>query len=123
MDVAVTAPAVDLEKGNADQVDEPFAQPQSTPDAGKDATKMPSVPFSSLFAFSDSADKLYILIGLVSAVGLGVALPLMTTVFGEIIDVFLRFDLGKKQVPGIVPMSAEEFDRGIVKNVAYFWYV
>lgn len=47
-----------------------------------------TVPFYKLFAFADSADKLLMLVGTIGAVGNGVSLPLMTILFGQLIDSF-----------------------------------
>ncbi|RWV95149.1 hypothetical protein GW17_00042252 [Ensete ventricosum] len=46
------------------------------------------VAFHRLFAFADSRDVALMAIGTVSAVGNGVSMPIMTLIFGELIDAF-----------------------------------
>jgi hypothetical protein len=41
-------------------------------------------------------------------------MPLMTIVFGEMIDVFTNYQ--SKQI------TREQFDKDIIMNVVYFWY-
>lgn len=47
-----------------------------------------SVPFHRLFAFADGADAALMLLGAVGAVANGAALPLMTVLFGGLVDAF-----------------------------------
>ncbi|VAH01958.1 unnamed protein product [Triticum turgidum subsp. durum] len=47
-----------------------------------------SVPFHRLFAFADGADAALMLVGAVGAVANGAALPLMTVLFGGLVDAF-----------------------------------
>ncbi|GFP93630.1 ABC transporter b family member 4 [Phtheirospermum japonicum] len=56
-----------------------------------------AVPFYKLFAFADSKDKLLMIIGTIGAIGNGVSLPLMTILFGQLIDSF-----GDNQRHGVV---------------------
>lgn len=66
----------------------------SGPDGSKDRKKEEesevtnSVPLYKLFAFADSTDKLLMIIGSIGAIGNGMSLPLMTVLFGELIDSF-----------------------------------
>ncbi|KAK7382620.1 hypothetical protein VNO80_01564 [Phaseolus coccineus] len=60
--------------------------------------KTETVAFRKLFAFADCADIVLMVVGSVGAIGNGLGFPLMTLLFGEIIDVF-----GANQnSPGIV---------------------
>ena len=47
-----------------------------------------SVPFYRLFAFADGADAALMSLGALGAVANGAALPLMTVLFGRLIDAF-----------------------------------
>nr|CAD1828627.1 unnamed protein product [Ananas comosus var. bracteatus] len=47
-----------------------------------------TVPFHKLFAFADSTDIVLMILGTVGAVANGAALPLMTVLFGNLIDAF-----------------------------------
>lgn len=46
------------------------------------------VPFYRLFVFSDTKDKVLMIVGSIAAIGNGLSLPLMTVLFGELIDSF-----------------------------------
>ncbi|KAF3332632.1 ABC transporter B family member 9-like isoform X2 [Carex littledalei] len=54
----------------------------------KETKKNERVPFYKLFAFSDGYDKVLMFVGFVSAIANGLAMPLMTLIFGELIDAF-----------------------------------
>lgn len=47
-----------------------------------------SVPFYKLFSFADSADWFLMVFGAIGAAGNGICMPLMTVIFGEVIDSF-----------------------------------
>lgn len=49
--------------------------------------KKNSVPYYKLFSFADAADLVLMVIGSVAAVANGVSLPLMTILFGELINI------------------------------------
>ncbi|KAJ4765195.1 ABC transporter B family protein [Rhynchospora pubera] len=46
------------------------------------------VPFYKLFAFSDECDKALMLIGSIAAIANGLSMPLMTLIFGKLINAF-----------------------------------
>lgn len=50
--------------------------------------KTNTVPFYKLFAFADSKDVLLMSIGTISAVGNGLSMPLMTILFGNLVNSF-----------------------------------
>ncbi|KAL7112389.1 hypothetical protein ACP275_04G001200 [Erythranthe tilingii] len=47
-----------------------------------------AVPFYKLFLFADSIDKLLMIVGSFGAIGNGLSIPLMTLLFGQLIDSF-----------------------------------
>ncbi|KAJ9543132.1 hypothetical protein OSB04_022839 [Centaurea solstitialis] len=47
-----------------------------------------TVPFHKLFAFADSADHMLMIAGTLGAIGNGICMPLMTILFGDLIDSF-----------------------------------
>ncbi|XP_010271025.1 PREDICTED: ABC transporter B family member 11-like isoform X2 [Nelumbo nucifera] len=53
---------------------------------GDEATN--TVPYYKLFAFADSKDVVLMVIGTIGALGNGTSLPLMTVLFGELVDSF-----------------------------------
>lgn len=58
---------------------------------GKDKNqddKKQTVPFYELFSFADSTDVILMIVGSLGAVGNGLALPLMTVLFGDVIQSF-----------------------------------
>ncbi|KAF7852174.1 hypothetical protein BT93_L0561 [Corymbia citriodora subsp. variegata] len=46
------------------------------------------VPFHKLFSFVDSTDILLMVVGSISAIWNGLSLPLMTELFGQLINTF-----------------------------------
>ncbi|KAK6162938.1 hypothetical protein DH2020_002779 [Rehmannia glutinosa] len=58
---------------------------------------MKTVPFYKLFSFADSRDKVLMTVGTIAAIGNGFTQPLMSLLFGELIDVF-----GKSQNNDVV---------------------
>ncbi|KAH0867278.1 hypothetical protein HID58_074300 [Brassica napus] len=48
--------------------------------------KAKTVPFYKLFSFSDSTDVLLMIVGSIGAIGNGLGFPLMTLLFGDLID-------------------------------------
>ncbi|CAA0824954.1 ABC transporter B family member 4 [Striga hermonthica] len=64
-------------------------------DSKKEETN--AVPFYKLFAFADSKDKILMIVGTIGGIGNGLSLPLMTILFGELIDSF-----GENQRVGVV---------------------
>ncbi|KAL3714525.1 hypothetical protein ACJRO7_006443 [Eucalyptus globulus] len=55
---------------------------------GKEDEKTNTVPFHKLFLFADFTDMVLMLVGTMGAVGNGLAMPLMTVLFGQLIDSF-----------------------------------
>lgn len=54
----------------------------------KQTEKTNSVPFPKLFTFADSADIALMILGSIGAIGNGLCMPLMTLLFGDLIDTF-----------------------------------
>ncbi|KAJ1966962.1 hypothetical protein IWQ62_002142, partial [Dispira parvispora] len=57
----------------------------------KDAGALPPVPFFSLFRFAQPLDYLLITVGLICSVATGVSQPLMTVVFGDLLQSFTDY--------------------------------
>ncbi|XVF32988.1 hypothetical protein REPUB_Repub17cG0129900 [Reevesia pubescens] len=57
-------------------------------ESNKGNEKTNTVPFYKLFAFADSTDMLLMIIGTIGAVGNGLSMPLMTVLFGDLVDAF-----------------------------------
>ncbi|CAA2979723.1 ABC transporter B family member 11-like [Olea europaea subsp. europaea] len=69
-------------------------------DSPKDSTN--SIPFYELFTFADSYDKILMIVGTIGAIGNGLCLPLMSILFGELIDSF-----GQTQTTNIVSVVSK----------------
>lgn len=50
--------------------------------------KTKRVPFYKLFSFADSLDILLMIIGSIGAIGNGIGTPIMTILFGDLVDSF-----------------------------------
>lgn len=46
------------------------------------------VPFYKLFIFADGIDYALMFVGAITAIGNGISFPLMTLIFGEVVDTF-----------------------------------
>ncbi|KAG1327605.1 ABC transporter B family member 11 [Cocos nucifera] len=84
----------DIGSSSNSVVRDPPEKPEKMPD-GHDSEKSEkqedgkyAVPFYKLFAFADSTDIILMVLGTAGAVANGLALPLMTVLFGDLIDSF-----------------------------------
>ncbi|XP_010426878.1 PREDICTED: ABC transporter B family member 11-like [Camelina sativa] len=59
-----------------------------SPKEGENDEKTKTVPFYKLFAFADSFDVFLMICGSLGAIGNGVSIPLVTLLFGDLIDSF-----------------------------------
>lgn len=57
-------------------------------ETSKGDEKTNTVPFHKLFVFADSTDILLMIVGTVGAVGNGLCMPLMTILFGDLVNAF-----------------------------------
>ncbi|KAI9141757.1 ATP-binding cassette transporter protein [Paraphysoderma sedebokerense] len=118
------------EKANTDDKHASSDKDSGNESGGEDSktsTTPLSISFSSLFRFSDTRDKVYIAIGTFGAILNGVALPLLTIVLGDLVNVYTKFDLAieaKKTKPGFPPAlydaAKEEFDRELLRTIIFF---
>lgn len=68
-----------------------------------------------LWSYAQPADRALRAVGFVAAIGAGAALPIMTLVFGQLINVFNSWSLGT--------ISKAEFERQLGQNALYFVYL
>ncbi|KAJ0788784.1 putative ABC-type xenobiotic transporter [Helianthus annuus] len=59
-----------------------------TTDKKNEAVSSNTVPYYKLFSFADSTDRVLMVVGAITAIGSGIAMPLQTLIFGELIDTF-----------------------------------
>ncbi|XP_056163005.1 ABC transporter B family member 21-like isoform X3 [Syzygium oleosum] len=64
------------------------AKARDRPRKSKEDEKTNTVPFHKLFLFSNFTDIVLMLVGTIGAVGNGLGMPLMTVLFGQLIDSF-----------------------------------
>ena len=76
--------AISHDDDDEDQIDSTAQHKKTTHD--KNTTK--SVPFFKLFSFADKFDQFLIVSGAIAAALNGLTLPLMTILFGQLIDAF-----------------------------------
>jgi len=60
--------------------------------------KVERVPYHRLFLFADSTDIILMVVGTIGAIGNGLGMPLMTFIFGELIDTFGKNQFGSNVV-------------------------
>ena len=77
----------------------------------KEKEKVETVGLVELFKFSDSLDKIFIVLGVVNAIICGAVFPLMFYIFGDLTDVFSQFDNPLTQ------MSDKELMSGVLDIV------
>ncbi|XP_058077338.1 ABC transporter B family member 11-like [Magnolia sinica] len=82
-----------------------------------------SVPFYKLFSFADTTDFVLMAVGVVAAVGNGIAAPLMTVVFGQMVNSFGENTDTEKMVHAISKVSLRFVYLGVGAGVASFFQV
>ncbi|KAI3679122.1 hypothetical protein L6452_38431 [Arctium lappa] len=68
-----------------------------------------SVPFYKLFAFADSTDHMLMIAGTLGAIGNGICMPLMTILFGDLIDSFGQNQNNNNDVVRVVSKVSLKF--------------
>ncbi|KAK3445779.1 hypothetical protein EUGRSUZ_A01005 [Eucalyptus grandis] len=68
-----------------------------------------SVPFHKLFSFADSTDMLLMVVGSIGAVGSGLSMPLMTLLFGELINTFGQNQANSSNIVNLVSKISLKF--------------
>ncbi|KAJ6873227.1 hypothetical protein NC651_032180 [Populus alba x Populus x berolinensis] len=118
MDEASTSKSLEVEEkssgGRGDQ-QEPVKS------KGDDETK--TVPFLKLFSFADSTDILLMILGTIGAVGNGASLPIMSILFGDLINSFGQNQNNKHVVDLVSKVSLNFVYLGIGSAVAAFFQV
>ncbi|KAK4407429.1 ABC transporter B family member 11 [Sesamum angolense] len=61
---------------------------QTSDSSSNEKTNVSKVPYYKLFSFADPADYALMVVGMITAVGSGLCLPLMTLLFGELANSF-----------------------------------
>lgn len=78
-------------------------------DKSKGDEKGNSVPFHKLFSFADSTDMLLMVVGSIGAVGSGLSMPLMTLLFGELINTFGQNQANSSNIVNLVSKISLKF--------------
>lgn len=81
----------------------------------REKTEEHAVPFHKLFAFADSFDKLLMIVGSIGAIGNGVSMPLMTVLFGELVDSF-----GQNQTNNVVSVVSKVIHLSLFSHLSLF---
>ncbi|XP_021803601.1 ABC transporter B family member 12-like, partial [Prunus avium] len=77
--------------------------PHDTNKSKEDGTK--TVPYYKLFSFADSLDYLLMSVGTISAIGNGVCMPLMTIIFGDVVNSFGGTENNKEVVDAVTKVA------------------
>lgn len=62
----------------------------------KSSVKDEKVPFHKLFSFADRKDIVLMIFGTISAVANGMTNPLLTILFGNLVNAFMSLDVSKE---------------------------
>ncbi|BBG92983.1 P-glycoprotein 11 [Prunus dulcis] len=81
---------------------------QNNPQDTSKSKETKTVPYYKLFSFADSLDYLLMSVGTISAIGNGVCMPLMTIIFGDMINSFGGTE-NKKEVVDAVSKVALKY--------------
>ncbi|XP_071713905.1 ABC transporter B family member 21-like isoform X2 [Rutidosis leptorrhynchoides] len=82
-----------------------------------------TVPFYKLFAFADSTDYMLMLLGTIGAIGNGICMPLMTVLFGDVINSFGENQNSHHLVAVVSKVSLQFVHLGVGCGVAAFLQV
>lgn len=80
--------AVSENKRDKNEAEEKKTDKDNEKDNKKEEKANDVVPFHKLFAFADSLDILLMIVGTVGSLGNGISMPLMTILFGDLINAF-----------------------------------
>ncbi|OIW07048.1 hypothetical protein TanjilG_02682 [Lupinus angustifolius] len=75
----------------------------------KEKEKPETVPFHRLFSFADSTDILLMIVGTIGAIGNGISMPLMTLLFGQMVNGF-----GSNQITDNIVKEVSKVSLGYV---------
>ncbi|XP_052302906.1 ABC transporter B family member 11 isoform X7 [Populus trichocarpa] len=118
MDEASTSKSLEVEEkssgGRGDQ-QEPVKS------KGDEETK--TVPFLKLFSFADSTDILLMILGTIGAVGNGASFPIMSILFGDLVNSFGQNQNNKDVVDSVTKVALNFVYLGIGSAVAAFLQV
>jgi ATP-binding cassette subfamily B (MDR/TAP) protein 1 len=74
----------DAEEGNSSAMN----GDQLNSHKNKEDEKIKTIPFLKIFSFADSTDTALMIVGTIGAIGSGLGMPLMTILFGQLINTF-----------------------------------
>lgn len=86
-------------------------------DKEEPAVNAPKPSYSKLFMFAEKKDKVIIILSALGAVCQGIMMPLMTFIFGELINVYIDYELSKLKGN---PMPRNEFMDRVTPFIIYF---
>ena len=95
------SPALETEAGGTSSGTNGNGDTSNNNTKEEESTNTKTVPFYKLFSFVDSFDVILKIVGTIGAVGNGMCLPIMTLLFGELIDSFGQ-NQNNKQVVRVV---------------------
>lgn len=88
---------------------------------GKTKETIMTVPFYKLFSFSDSTDVLLMVVGSIGAIGNGLGFPIMTLLFGDLIDTIGRNLANKDSVDVVSKVRSNP--KGNNLSILCFYYI
>nr|XP_043635409.1 ABC transporter B family member 21-like [Erigeron canadensis] len=89
----------------------------------KETEKTETVPFYKLFSFADSTDYILMIVGTIGAMANGVSMPLMTILFGDLINSFGENQNNDEVVDAVTKVALKFVYLGIGCGIAAFLQV
>ncbi|CAL0320897.1 unnamed protein product [Lupinus luteus] len=77
-----------LDEATTTTSNDPLTNTNGKKSKQKEKEKPETVPFHRLFSFADSTDILLMIVGIIGAIGNGISMPLMTLLFGQMVNGF-----------------------------------
>ncbi|MBA0717845.1 hypothetical protein Golax_005625 [Gossypium laxum] len=99
------------------------ASTSKSQETSKGDEKTNTVPFHKLFVFADSTDILLMIVGTVGAVGNGLCMPLMTILFGDLVNAFGQNQSNNQVVHVVSKVSLKFVYLAVGAGVAAFLQV
>ena len=109
-----------LDFETADKIITPLHDEKDPDKKTPDSDPVNSLTITQLFRFADKYDLILITFGSIGAAANGAALPLMTIIFGDIINAFIRFSYAASIDRENLESAKHTMTHEVNRNIVYF---